>query len=223
MRTDTLTAPRERHERTRGFGGPVTSKPPEPTTGGGRTQTGGVIVAFNGSPAARDALRLGIRLARSSRAELVVACVFPPESLAGLTFDPRATRIAAGDHRIFVRQDADAVLAEARAAVPDDLVVRCRAIECQSIANGLRHLALAEAAKTIVLGAAHRGLAARLLHRGIARSLMRHPPCPVAVAHSNRRDQRAASVDPCVREDAASYLPSAQSDQGANSDRQRHR
>jgi nucleotide-binding universal stress UspA family protein len=195
MRTDTPTAPREGHERTRGTGRPVASKPPERTIGAGRTRTGAVIVAFNGSPAARDALRLGIRLAQSSGSELVVACVFPPESLAGLTFDPRATRVADGDHRIFVRQDADAVLAEARATVPDDLVVTFRAIECESIADGLRHLALEEAAKMIVLGSAHRGPAASLLHHNIARSLMRHPPCPVALAHGDRRDHRSASAD----------------------------
>jgi phosphosulfolactate synthase (CoM biosynthesis protein A) len=53
--------------------------------------------------------------------------VFPPESLAGLSYEPRATRVAAGDYRIFVREDADAVLAEARAALPDDLAVSLRA------------------------------------------------------------------------------------------------
>jgi hypothetical protein len=65
-----------------------------------------VIVAFDGSPAGKDALALGALLAGSAGSELLVVCVFPPESLAGISFDPRATRIANGDHRIFVRQDA---------------------------------------------------------------------------------------------------------------------
>jgi nucleotide-binding universal stress UspA family protein len=187
MRTDTLTPRPELDNRARGASGPIASTPSRPTAGRRRTHAPRVIVAFNGSPAATDALRLGIRLARSSRSDLVVACVFPPESLAGITFDARATRVADGDHRIFVRQDAEAVLAEARGTMPDDLAVTFRAVEAESIANGLRQLAVEEDATTLVLGSAHRGLADRLLHHAIARNLLRHPPCGVVVAeHADR-------------------------------------
>jgi nucleotide-binding universal stress UspA family protein len=122
-----------------------------------------------------------------------VACVFPPESLAGLTFATRATRVADGDHRIFVRQDAEAVLAEARRTVPDDLAVTFRAVESESVANGLRLLAVEEHATTLVLGSAHRGLADRLLHHGIARRLLRHPPCAVVVAEQEDREANSES------------------------------
>jgi hypothetical protein len=99
-----------------------------------------------------------------------VACVFPPESLAGITFDARATRVADGDHRIFVRQDAEAVLAEARGTMPDDLAVTFRAVEAESIANGLRQL-----------------------HHAIARNLLRHPPCAVVVAEHGDREANPES------------------------------
>jgi len=146
-----------------------------------------VLVAFNGSPAATDALWLGVRLARSSHSELVVACIFPPDSLAGPTFSARATPMANGDHRVFAREDAEAALAEAREAAPDDLAITFRAVESESVASGLRQLAGEEPTTAIVLGPAHHELADRLLHHAIARSLLRHPPCAVVVAeHADR-------------------------------------
>ncbi len=132
-----------------------------------------MIVAFDGSPAGKDALALGALLAGSAGSELLVVCVFPPESLAGISFDPRATRIANGDHRIFVRQDAEAVLGEARAVMPPDLAVTFRALECESARHGLRQLALSEGVDVLVLGSTHRGPLGRLLHRSLARRLLR--------------------------------------------------
>jgi nucleotide-binding universal stress UspA family protein len=149
-----------------------------------------VIIAFNGSPAGSDALRLGELLGRWTNAELVVACVFPPESLGGVPFDPRASRIAAGDHRIFVRQDAEAVLAEAGETLPDDLDVTFSAVECESPLGGLRQLALSAAADLLVLGSSHRGPVKQLFSRSMARRALRHLPCPLAVAPVGFRDER---------------------------------
>lgn len=180
MASDTLTAPNELAHRRRRRSRPVLTelaarKP------GGRSAVGPLVVAFDGSPAAENALRLGALLARSTGCELLVACVFPPESLAGLSYEPRATRLAAGDHRIFVRQDADAVLGEARTVLPDDLAVSLRALEHESPADGLRQLALSAAADMIILGWAHHGPIGRLLHRSVTRRLVRQPPCAVTV------------------------------------------
>ena len=149
-----------------------------------------MIVAFDGSPAGKDALALGALLAGSAGSELLVVCVFPPESLAGLSFEPRAARIANGDHRIFVRQDAEAVLGEARAALPPDLGVTFRALECESALHGLRQLALSEVADVLVLGSTRRGPLGRLLHRSLARGLLRDPPCAVTVVSRDPRDRR---------------------------------
>ena len=58
----------------------------------GRSETPRIIVAYNGSPAGNDTLRLGAKvLGRWVGAELVVACVYPPDSLGGVTFEPRAS------------------------------------------------------------------------------------------------------------------------------------
>jgi nucleotide-binding universal stress UspA family protein len=153
-----------------------------------------VAVAFNGSPQSRDALMLGALVARSTGSKLVVACVFPPDSLAGMTFEPRAARVARDHHRIFVRQDAEAVLVEARAALPDDLAVDYRTLECESRRGGLRQLVLSESIDLLVLGSSHRGPVAQLLPLGVVRGLLRRPPCALAVAPSGFRYRKRAAL-----------------------------
>ncbi|MDQ2894112.1 MAG: universal stress protein [Actinomycetota bacterium] len=156
-----------------------------------------VLVAFDGSPAGNDALALSALLARSPGSELLVACAFPPESLASIPFEPRATRIANGDHRIFVRQDADAVLAEARATLPVGLAVTFLPLRCESAVRGLRELALSETADVLVLGSTHRGRLGRLLHPSLVRALLRDPPCAVTVVSRDSRDRpRSVPAEP---------------------------
>jgi nucleotide-binding universal stress UspA family protein len=153
-----------------------------------------VAVAFNGSPQSRDALTLGALVARSTGSKLVVACVFPPDSLAGMTSEPRAARVAQDDHRIFVRQDAEAVLVEARAALPDNLAVDYRALECESPRGGLRQLALSESIDLLVLGSNHRGPVGQLLPLGVVRGLLRRPPCALAVAPGGFRYRKRPAL-----------------------------
>src|SRR5436305_3936349 len=140
MTTDTLTARNALADRIPRSHRRLTDEPLAETSRRARAPTIHVIVAFDGSPAAKDALALGALLAGSAGSELLVVCVFPPESLGGISFDPRADRIANGDHRIFARQDAEGVLGEARAALPADLAVTFRALECESALHGLRQL-----------------------------------------------------------------------------------
>ncbi|MGH2869405.1 MAG: universal stress protein [Solirubrobacteraceae bacterium] len=156
-----------------------------------------VLVAFDGSPAGNDALALGALLACSPGCELLVACAFPPESLAGLPFEPRATRIANGDHRIFVRQDADAVFAEARATLPDSVDVTFLPLECESALHGVCQLALSETVDMLVLGSTRRGRLGRLSHPSLARGVLRDPPCAVTVVSHDPSDRaRSAPGQP---------------------------
>ena len=189
MTIDTLTAANEPAGRISRSHRPLAD---EPSAGGprlGRAARIRVIVAFDGSPAGIGALALAALLAGATGSELLVVCVFPPESAVRIPFDSRATRIASGDHRMFVRQDAEAVLAEARAMLPPDLAVAFRALECESAVRGLHQLVPSEGVDLLVLGATRRGPLGRLLHHSLARSLLRDPPCAVTVvSHDPRND-----------------------------------
>jgi nucleotide-binding universal stress UspA family protein len=197
MTTDILTAVNELADRITRSHRPLADEPSAGAPRLGRTARLRVIVAFDGSPAGEDALALGALLAGSACSELVVVCVFPPESLAGISFDPRATRIANDDHRIFVREDAEAVLGEARAALPPNLAVTFRALECESALHGLRQLALSEAVDVLVFGSTRRGPLGRLLHRSLAGGLLRDPPCAVTVvSHDPRNHLRSVPRQP---------------------------
>ena len=158
---------------------------PRPVAAGGIR----VIVGFDGSPAGIGALALAARVASAMGSELLVVCVFPPESAVRIPFESRATRLGNGDHRMFVRQDAEAVLAEARAVLPPDLAVTFRAIECESAVRGLHQLAPSEGVDLLVLGATRRGPLGRLLHRSLARDLLRDPPCVVTVVSRDPRER----------------------------------
>jgi nucleotide-binding universal stress UspA family protein len=189
MTTDTLTARNKLARQVPRSHRPPADEPLADASRRARAPTLHVIVAFDGSPAAKDALALAALLADPARSELLVACVFPPESLAGISFDPRADRIANGDHRLFVRQDAEAVLGEARAILPPDLAVKFRAVECDSALHGLQHLALSAGADVLVVGSTRRGTLGRLPHRSLAGSLLRDPPCAVTVVPHDPRDR----------------------------------
>jgi nucleotide-binding universal stress UspA family protein len=141
-----------------------------------------------------DALMLGALIAQSTDAKLIVACVFPPESLAGMSYEPRAVRVAMNDHRMFVCQDAAAVLAEAKAALPDDLDVAYRSLGCGSPQRGLRRLAISESIDLLVLGSSHRGRVGQLLPVGVARSLLRRSRCALAVAPRDFRYRQHAAL-----------------------------
>jgi nucleotide-binding universal stress UspA family protein len=153
-----------------------------------------IAVATNGSPQSMDALMLGALIARSTDAKLIVACVFRPDSLAGMSYGPRAARVAMDDHRMFARQDAEAVLAEARAALPDGLDVSFRALGYESRQHGLRHLAASESIDLVVLGSSHRGRLGQLLPVGVARGLLRRSHCALAVAPRHFRYRRHAAL-----------------------------
>lgn len=167
-----------------------------------------IAVAFNGSPQSRDALTLGALVAGSTGSQLVVACIFPPESLARITFDPRTDRVAHGDHRIFDPEDAEAVLGEARAALPPDFAADYRTLECESPRSGLRQLALSESIDLLVVGSNHRPPAARLLPLGVLRGLLRRPPCVLAVAPGGFRYRKS----PALRQLVVAYNQSPASE-----------
>ncbi len=138
-----------------------------------------LVVAYDGSPSAQDALALGLRLRDPGEGSLVIACVVAsrPWHLPG--------RPPSGA----VQDEAAAMLAEARAGLPAGIPVAVRAAAASSPARGLTELAETEHADLIVVGSA-KGAAddGRI---GLARTagrLLAGAPCAVAVAPPGLRE-----------------------------------
>ena len=138
-----------------------------------------IVVAFDGSPSAQDALALALRLRDPEAGALILACVVPgrPWHLPGHSHaDDEAAR------------DAIAMLTEARAGIPAGIPVGVRTPVATSPARGLTELAETEDADLIVIGSSKAASGGRI---GLARTagrLLQGAPCAVAVAPPGRRD-----------------------------------
>lgn len=137
-----------------------------------------VVVAYDGSASAQDALALAQRLRDPGDGSLVLACVVAsrPWHLPG-----RRSSVAA-------EVEAEEMLAEARAGLPAGIPVAVRVPASPSPARGLTELAETEHADLIVVGSA-KGAQDGLI--GLARTagrLLAGAPCAVAVAPPGLRD-----------------------------------
>lgn len=131
-----------------------------------------VIVGFDGSEHARDALALGALLARARGARLVAAYVYLYHSLAGTDLDD--------DYGRYLRRDAEARLAQA--AELTDLPVERVPVGAGSVAEGLYRLAEARKAAIVVVGSSHLGALGRVAVGSVPERLLHGAPCAVAIA-----------------------------------------
>jgi nucleotide-binding universal stress UspA family protein len=143
-----------------------------------------IIIGFDGSEPARDALALGVRLAREADADLLVANVYPLE--------PLLTSVPASPYQAQLLRDAEHTLASARAALADGPDADFLAVPGASPARALHELAEQEHADLVVVGSCHRGRIGRALIGSNAQKLLQGSPCAVGVApHGYRRTPRA--------------------------------
>ena len=137
-----------------------------------------VLVGFDGSPSAEDALALARRLRDPDHGALTLARVVPTRHW------PLAQH-AAADERVL--ETTALVLAGARARLPTELPVRLRAPQASSPARGLTELAESERSDVVVVGSSGRAVAGRLTLGGTANRLLQGAPCAVAVAPAGVR------------------------------------
>jgi nucleotide-binding universal stress UspA family protein len=141
-----------------------------------------IIVGYDGSEQADDALALGKLIADTSDAELVVAGVFRFDPLWGPT---PAFQEAEVHYARTIERAAESVSAEAEA------------IPSTSPARGLHELAEEMDADLIVVGSAHHGRLGQILAGSVGMSLLHGSPCAVAIAprgYSGRGDRRLTQV-----------------------------
>ena len=138
-----------------------------------------VVVAYDGSASAEDALTLALRLRDPAGGHLMLACVLAtrPWHVPG-----RSASAAA-------EEEANAMLAEARARIPAGIAVAVRVAGSSSPARGLTELAETDQADLIVVGSAKGAVPDGRI--GLARTagrLLAGAPCAVAVAPPGLRE-----------------------------------
>ena len=136
---------------------------------------GTIVVGFDGSDHAVDALALGRLLARATGAELLVVCAYPDDPLG-----ESATAVEiAGE----MRTDAEAHLSRAREIVAGaGERAELRAVAGASPSHVLHDLAEELGARAIVVGPTHHGTVLRRITGSTPEHVLDHAPCPVAVA-----------------------------------------
>jgi nucleotide-binding universal stress UspA family protein len=130
-----------------------------------------IIVAFDGSERAQDALALALRL-RDADGSITLAC--------SVTDRP------------WHRPEPDAValtLAAGRAQIPAGIHVKLRAPVAGSPARGLTELAEAEHADLVVVGSSRRSVSGRIWLERTAGRLLQGAPCAVAVPPAGLRER----------------------------------
>ena len=135
-----------------------------------------ILVGYDNSDQARDALALGRQLADVSGAALVVAGVFAFDPIWGASIDPHF-REAEAEYARQVEDAARSVGAEAEA------------YPSSSAARGLHELAEEIGADLIVVGSSHRGRVGQSLAGSVGTALLHGAASAVAVAPRGFREQ----------------------------------
>jgi nucleotide-binding universal stress UspA family protein len=131
-----------------------------------------VIVAFDGSEQARDALVLGATLTASD-GELIVCCVHRFRTLSARV-EPSAPDLD--------REQAEHCVEEATQLLDGALRITPLLVAGVCGALALQQTAEEQHADLLVLGSSHRGAVGRVLVGSVTEETLHGAPCPVAVA-----------------------------------------
>jgi nucleotide-binding universal stress UspA family protein len=139
-----------------------------------------IVVGYDGSAHARDALFLGGVFAQLTGATLCVACVFASRHLFGA--DSQFERSA--------REQAESMVSEAADNLPEELSVESVCVPSRSPSHGLHDLAQERGVDLVVVGSSSRGRVGRAMAGSVAERLLHGAPCAVCVAPSGLRDKQ---------------------------------
>jgi len=128
-----------------------------------------IVIGFDGSSQARDALALGQALADPAT-EIVVCCVHPPQVPDAVV--PEDSLQAQAVERLH----------EARRQLGDRPNTRYQARDAHSPGAGLHDEAHRSGADLLVVGSSHRGAIGRVIPGSVTRQVLHAAPCAVAVA-----------------------------------------
>jgi nucleotide-binding universal stress UspA family protein len=134
-----------------------------------------ILVGYDDSDQARDALALGKQLADATGADLVAAGVFQFDPIWG-GYDPHF-------------RDAEVEYARKIEAAAESVGAEAEATPSSSPARGLHELAEEIGADLILVGSAHHGRVGQILAGSVGVALLHGSPCAVGIAPSGYRER----------------------------------
>ncbi|MDO4917960.1 universal stress protein [Kocuria sp.] len=134
------------------------------------------VVGYGADKRSRDAVRLGVALARAFHAELEIVCVLRTDDPFSTTYPP------VGDITPMMRTQASSWLRDAAALVPEDVTARTHIRRSPSVAEGLTDAVQEFHAGMLVVGAAAGKYTAQFSVGPVADTLLHRAPVPVALA-----------------------------------------
>lgn len=138
-----------------------------------------IAVAVHGADdQSRDALALGVSLARAAGADLVLGAIW-------------VSPLGPGDglFESIMRSETEREAAVLHDEVPSEIACTVDVRGSTSVARGMHKIATEHAVDLIVVGPSHLGRAARWLRGDVAVNTLRDAPCAVAVAPAGQRDR----------------------------------
>jgi len=135
-----------------------------------------LLVGYLATSTGRDALNLGIALAREQDAHLHVVMIAPQDSAYAGIYPP------AGGYGSILEEQLGAWLDEALAGVPDDVPATGHVVTAESDAEGLLVAAVQLDCSMIIIGGRRGGLLRRYRLGSVATTLLHTAPVPVALA-----------------------------------------
>jgi len=154
------------------------------------TRTANYVVAYEATAHGRDALELGIAMARLTTAELRICLVLQRVNAA-----PAKIHAASSDYEILLADQAKDWLAQAAGWVPADVTASTHLLWADSTSEGLIQAAADLDSDRIVVGAARGGILNRFTIGSVANALLHASPVPVALApHGYRAAARLSRI-----------------------------
>lgn len=133
------------------------------------------VVGYGGDKRSREAVRLGVSMARAFKAELEIVCVLRENDPFSQAYPP------VGDISPMLRQQARVWLAEARELVPEDVVVRTHTRTSPSAATGLLDAVDEFGALAVIVGAATGKYTGTFSVGPVADTLLHRAHVPIAL------------------------------------------
>jgi len=135
------------------------------------------LIAYEATERGREAIQLGIALARLTGAELRICIVMPRQSVV-----PAKVSAGVADYQELLQKQADEWLETAAASIPGDVVATTHTVWAESATEGLLRAADGLDSDRIIVGAARSGLFGRFSIGSVANGLLHASPVPVALA-----------------------------------------